>query len=202
MTAKAGRFDCSAAKATFTARLGRRGVDRTVAQEPLQAFDELAVFFILHRGRSLAAVLQGRQLNVADHVLQAEFLDLVDRGFEPGLRRRVAQSASSDERGDLHADRRLGLLRGRLGRQDLLAGLQLRGRPLLVEFRDRRPETRRRLDLVQALDVFLQLLDRAVGHLEGVFFGCLALVRRLCRRLSWHLIRRRDDHGQADDNDE
>ena len=71
----------------------------------------------------LAAVLQGGQLNVADHVLQAKFLDLIHRGFQPGLRRRVAQPAKDRQRGDLRPNCRLGLLRGRLGRQDLLAGL-------------------------------------------------------------------------------
>ena len=114
-------------------KLGRRGVDRTVAaRTPSDARRSLpySSSFIapLARRGSPRPPTERR-----GPYLQAKLLDLIDRGFEPGLRRRIAQAAEQHERGNLRPDGRLGLLRGRLGRQDLLAGLQLRGRAASYE---------------------------------------------------------------------
>ena len=158
---------------------GRGAVDRAVMQKALQTVDQLAVVLFIHGAGTLAEVRQGGELHVPDQILQAEFLDLLHRGFEPVLRRRVAQPAEQRNRSDFPLDRGLGLLRRRPGRQNLLAGLTFCGRPLLIEFRKPWPETRRGLDLIQNADVFLQLLDRAVGDLEGVFLGRFGLLGRL-----------------------
>ena len=124
MQASPGRLDCSAAKATFTANFADAASIGPSLKNRFRRSTKLAVFFVLHRRRSLAAVLQGRQLNHANHVLQAKLLDLIDRVLKPGLRRRIAQSAKQHDCGNLRANGSLGLLRARFGCQDLLAGFR------------------------------------------------------------------------------
>ena len=173
-TAKAGRLDCSAAKATFTARSAAGRVERTVLEKAFKRSTKLRRIPYRRALRPLAAVLQGRQLHFADHFFQTEFLRPGPPWLpEPGLGRLVAQPAEDHQRGDLRPNGRLGLLGGRLGRQDLFAGFQLRGRQLRVKFGDSPAGDSTTAGLVQAVDVFLQLLDRAVGHHEGILAAAL-----------------------------